>query len=211
VWVLGSKLIVLQYRAGYNLDNALKEFQNRLSEKQKNEFESLASTSPRTEDLSDFINEINKNNSTRKSRRWADRIKTTIEPIHQYCAVIETLIQSDPGVAALVWGCTKFVILVFKNPSIARLKGNIDSAGISRLPPTSLNTSKSCPKGSTTSVTSFPGCGNMRRSSATPVGCSRQCQHSMPLLLYSLQNHWRFCKNEVFRAPANWHIEMTMH
>jgi hypothetical protein len=162
VWVLGSELIILQYRAGYNLDNALKEFQSRLSEKQKDGFESLASTSPRTEDLSDFINEINKNNSTRKSRRWADKIKTTLEPIHQYCAVIETMIQSNPGVAALVWGCTKFVILVFKNPPIARLRGNIDSAGISRWPLTSLNTSISCPTGSTASATCFPGCRNMR-------------------------------------------------
>ncbi|KAF8251991.1 hypothetical protein K440DRAFT_537765, partial [Wilcoxina mikolae CBS 423.85] len=92
---------------------ALDEFQHNLSPDQKNEFNSIASSIPTANDVVLFTEEIDKKNLGRKSRIMANYISGVLESVQQYCAIIDTFVQSNPGIAALVWGSVKFVILVF--------------------------------------------------------------------------------------------------
>jgi hypothetical protein len=99
-------------RSGDKLKLALDEFQRNLSPDQRNEFNSIASNIPTANDVVLFTKEIELKNSGRRSRIMANRMTGVLESVQQYCAIIDTLIQSNPGKAALVWGSVKFVILV---------------------------------------------------------------------------------------------------
>jgi hypothetical protein len=101
----------------YTLDQALENFRDNLTPNQKAEFESISSGAPKPEDVSVLVAKINLKNSKRKSRICADKLRTILDPIQQYCAVVDTFIQSNPTVAAVVWGTAKIFILVFKSVS----------------------------------------------------------------------------------------------
>jgi hypothetical protein len=107
-----EKLILFD-RSGDRLKLALDEFQHNLSLDQKNEFNSIASSIPTANDVVLFTEEIDKKNLGRKSRIMANYISGVLESVQQYCAIIDTFVQSNPGIAALVWGSVKFVIMVF--------------------------------------------------------------------------------------------------
>ncbi|KAF8252017.1 hypothetical protein K440DRAFT_658299 [Wilcoxina mikolae CBS 423.85] len=94
---------------------ALDEFQQNLSPDQKNEFDSIASSSPNVQDVVLLTQEIDQKNSERKSRIMANRMSGVLESVQQYCVIIDTFVQSNPGIAALVWGSVKFVILTASN------------------------------------------------------------------------------------------------
>jgi nitrate/nitrite-specific signal transduction histidine kinase len=98
----------------YTLDRALEDFRNNLSPEQKVELESISNGTPKPEDVSELVAKINLRNSERKSRMCADKLRTILDSIQQYCTVVDTFIQSYPTVAGLVWGTAKIFILVFK-------------------------------------------------------------------------------------------------
>jgi hypothetical protein len=102
-------------RDRHTLDQALENFRDNLTPNQKAEFESISNGTPKPEDVSVLVAKINLKNSNRKSRICADKLRTVLDPIQQYCAVVDTFIQSNPTVAALVWGTAKIFILVFKS------------------------------------------------------------------------------------------------
>jgi hypothetical protein len=106
-----EKLISLD-RSGDRLTLALDEFQRNLSPDQKKDFDLIASSTPTAKDVVTFTQEIDQKNSWRKSRIMANRMSGVLQSVQQYCAIIDTFIQSKPGIAALVWGSIKFVILV---------------------------------------------------------------------------------------------------
>jgi Holliday junction resolvasome RuvABC endonuclease subunit len=106
----------------YTLDQALDNFRDNLTPNQKAEFESISSGTPKPEDFSVLVAKINLKNSKRTSRICADKLRTILDPIQQYCAVVDTFTQSNP-VAALVWGTAKTLILVFKLSAILRVNG----------------------------------------------------------------------------------------
>jgi len=106
-----EKLISLD-RSGDRLTLALDEFQRNLSPDQKKDFDLIASSTPTVKDVVTFTQEIDQKNSWRKSRIMANRMSGVLQSVQQYCAIIDTFIQSNPGIAALVWGSIKFVILV---------------------------------------------------------------------------------------------------
>jgi hypothetical protein len=101
-------------RDRYTLDRVLEDFRNNLSPEQKAELESISSGTPKPEDVSVLVDKINLKNSNRKSRMCADKLRTILDPIQQYSAVVDTFIQSNSKVAALVWGTAKIFIFVFK-------------------------------------------------------------------------------------------------
>jgi hypothetical protein len=102
------------YRDCYILNQALEGFHNNLSAKQKAEFELISGGTPKPEDVSALVAKINLKDSKRKSRICADKLRTILDPTQQYCAVVDTFIQSNPTLAASVWRAAKIFILVFK-------------------------------------------------------------------------------------------------
>jgi nitrate/nitrite-specific signal transduction histidine kinase len=106
-----GKLILLD-RSDNLLAVALEEFQQNLSADQQEHFNSIASGTPTAEDIILLTQEIDEKNAERKSRVIANRMRGVLESVQQYCAVVDTFVQSNPTIAALVWGTVKFVILV---------------------------------------------------------------------------------------------------
>ncbi|KAF8241688.1 hypothetical protein K440DRAFT_591719, partial [Wilcoxina mikolae CBS 423.85] len=101
--------------SGDRLTLALDEFQRSLSPDQKKDFDLITSSTPTAKDVVAFTQEIDQKNSWRKSRIMANRMSAVLESVQQYCAIIDTFVQSNPGIAALVWGSIKFVILIASN------------------------------------------------------------------------------------------------
>ena len=83
-----------------------------LSTDQQKEFLGMTSAPLVVHDVVEVTRKIDETHSKRKSRAFAIRIRGVLESVHQYCSVVDTFVQSEPKIAALVWGSLKFVILV---------------------------------------------------------------------------------------------------
>ena len=88
------------------------EFQIGLSQEQRDRFQAISRGTPAAQDVVHLLGEIDEKNSARRSRVLAQRMKDILNSVQQYCSILDTFIQANPGIAALVWGSVKFVILV---------------------------------------------------------------------------------------------------
>ena len=70
------------------------------------------------QDVVDLLSEIDKENSARRSRVWAQRVRGILDSVQQYCSIVDTFVQANPAIASLVWGSVKFVILVISYNSL---------------------------------------------------------------------------------------------
>ena len=59
-----------------------------------------------------FTADLDSENAKRRSRCVASRLLTVLESIQQFSSIVDTFVQSNPKVAALVWGSVKFALLV---------------------------------------------------------------------------------------------------
>ena len=98
-------------RSGNDLATALKEFQEGLSPEQETRFKSIATHTPKAEDVLQLTDEIIEKNAHRKSRMFADRVRGFLNSVQQFCSIIDTFAASNQ-IAALVWGSVKLIILV---------------------------------------------------------------------------------------------------
>ena len=98
------------------LEVALQDFRASLSPSQRAELASLQ-TCPDTTAVVTFTAEIDRANAKRKSRCVASRLMTVLQSIQQFAAVVDTFIQANPSIAALVWGSIKITILVSARPN----------------------------------------------------------------------------------------------
>ena len=97
-------------RSKGSLKVALERFQDSLPLDQRDQFRAIAT--PTVSDVVSLTDEVNKKDSSRKSRVWSQRTRRILDSVQQYSAVVDTFVQSNPAVPALVWGSIKFVILV---------------------------------------------------------------------------------------------------
>ena len=89
---------------------ALEQFQDCLTPDQQDQFRVVST--PTVADIVSLTDEINKKDSGRKSRVWAQRTRGILKSVQQYSAVVDTFVQANPAISALVWGSIKVVILV---------------------------------------------------------------------------------------------------
>lgn len=89
---------------------ALHDFQDILSPEQKHIF--AQSKVPDARAVCILTTEIDRENAKRKSRGVAARISSFLESIQQFSFIVDTFIQSNPKIAALVWGSVKIALLV---------------------------------------------------------------------------------------------------
>lgn len=59
-----------------------------------------------------FTAQIDEENASRRSRGVANRLYKSLESIQQFTTVVDTFVQANPQIAALVWGSFKVAILV---------------------------------------------------------------------------------------------------
>jgi len=91
---------------------ALAEFQTLLTPAQKGELNSLSQGTPTADDVVQFTKTIQERSKQVNSRVIASRIYGFLQSLQQYCAIVDTLVSSNPQIAGLVWGSVKFLILV---------------------------------------------------------------------------------------------------
>ncbi|KAN0081756.1 ankyrin [Elaphomyces granulatus] len=94
----------------------LEEFQQHLSPEQEAQLKSITAHdhTPDATDVLQLTDEINKKNSTRKSRVLADRVQEFLNSVQQYCNMIDTCTGLNQT-AALAWSCVKLAILITSN------------------------------------------------------------------------------------------------
>ena len=102
--------LIVTFRSKDNLKIALERFQDSLPLDQRDQFKAIGS--PTASDVISLTDEVNKKDSRRKSRDWAQRTRGILESVQQYSVVVDTFVQANPAISALVWGSVKFVILV---------------------------------------------------------------------------------------------------
>lgn len=67
------------------------------------------------QDVAQLVQAIERSSKARVSRQVADKLTPFLESIQQYLAIGDTLVSSNPAIAALVWGSVKFVLVMAKN------------------------------------------------------------------------------------------------
>ena len=102
------------------MTEALDAFQISLSQEQQDRFQATSKGIPAAQDVTDLLSEIDNENSARRSRVWAKRMQDILNSVQQYCSIVDTCIQANPAIAALVWGSVKFVILVNRPSATVR-------------------------------------------------------------------------------------------
>ncbi|KAA8893899.1 hypothetical protein FN846DRAFT_764978, partial [Sphaerosporella brunnea] len=106
---------------------ALGQFQASLSPDQRNQFTAVSSSPPTATDVVRLAAEIDKKNSTRRNREWAQQTRGILEGVQQYYAIVDTFIQANPAIAALMWGSIKFTILVEALESLDAAREEVDA------------------------------------------------------------------------------------
>jgi hypothetical protein len=87
-------------------------FQRCLTPAQREEF-STVSLRPDANSVIKFTTEIDEENwKRRKSRNVATRINDFLQSVEEFSSIVETMVSSNPAIAALVWGSVKFAIIV---------------------------------------------------------------------------------------------------
>lgn len=98
------------------LVTALREFEESLSEEQRNQYHESISK-PDTSNVIKFVAKVDDNNKSRASRCVAPRLHTFLDKTQQFVGVVDTFVSSKPQVAALIWGSIKTAVLVVSHVS----------------------------------------------------------------------------------------------
>ena len=93
------------------LNDALQSFQGVLTVDQRRQLQEIQSV-PDADAVLIFTAELDAQNAKRKGRSVATRLYTFLQCARDFSAVVDTFIQSNPQIAALVWGSVKLTMLV---------------------------------------------------------------------------------------------------
>ena len=95
---------------------AVKDFQNALSPTQQAELLAIHGASPPdVTTVLAFTAEVDRTTQRRNSRCVASRLHGTLQSIQQFTDIVGTFVNSNPAIAALVWGSIRFTILAASN------------------------------------------------------------------------------------------------
>ena len=96
-------------RPDIKLSQALKDYEAVLTEDQKR---SLHNPSPlASNDVMALTSEINRQNASRRSRRWGSRLSTFLNSVKGFTAVVDFIIGNTGNpIAGAVWGAVKMAI-----------------------------------------------------------------------------------------------------
>ena len=98
-------------RADIKLSQALKDYEAILTEDQKKSFNDASPL--QTKDVMVLTYEIDRQNASRKSRRWGPRLTTFLNSVKGFTVVVDSIIGSAGSpIAGAVWGAVKMTMLV---------------------------------------------------------------------------------------------------
>ena len=98
------------------LTQALQSFEHILMEEQKQQYRASCKK-PDASSVIRFVAQIDANSRSRASRCVAPRLCTFLDATQQFAGIVDTFANSNPAIAALVWGGVKTAILTASNIS----------------------------------------------------------------------------------------------
>ncbi|KAK6501856.1 hypothetical protein TWF481_009677 [Arthrobotrys musiformis] len=97
------------------LEKSVQEFKSTLKAEDLHSLQNYAN--PTAEDVANFVRDLDAKFQQKQKRRktlQSTAFTTFIRSMQQFSDIVDTCIQSNPEIAALVWGGMKFVLLVRK-------------------------------------------------------------------------------------------------
>ncbi|KAJ6263396.1 hypothetical protein Dda_1959 [Drechslerella dactyloides] len=98
------------------LEEAVVNFKNALQPNDRKAFERLSN--PTAEDVTSLVRDVDERLGQKQKRRRTlqnSTFATFVQSMQQFAGIVDTCVQSNPEIAALVWGGMKFVLLAFSN------------------------------------------------------------------------------------------------
>ena len=95
------------------LSVALDDFRSILTDEQQVQF--VATSTPDASAAEKLATEIDRENASRTGRCLGVRLLSFLESVNQFSSIVNTFINSNPQVAALIWGGVKLTLLVVNN------------------------------------------------------------------------------------------------
>lgn len=96
---------------GKSLEDAIEDFESVLTDNERTSLRHIR-TIPDADAVMTFTAELDASNRSRKGRSIASRLHFVLESVREFSATIDTLVSSNPSIAALIWGSIKLTMLV---------------------------------------------------------------------------------------------------
>lgn len=106
---LETPLTISSSASQRKLQQALQEFHAVLTPE---DIPTLSNTPLSTESILGVVSEVDGKGKKRKLRRFVSAFEPLLDFIQRYSTAVETIVSSNPQIAALVWGSVKVVIIV---------------------------------------------------------------------------------------------------
>ncbi|KAF4455179.1 NACHT domain [Fusarium albosuccineum] len=96
------------------LQDAVDSFRSVLTDEQRLQLDRIKSL-PDTDAVLVFTAELDLQRRNQKGKSIASRLFTVLQSVRDFSAIVDTLVSSNPSIAALVWGSVKLTMLVIVN------------------------------------------------------------------------------------------------
>jgi hypothetical protein len=94
------------------LESTIAGFQAILSDDERMQLQQLKKTSHDPQSIITFTAELDRLDGKRRGRSVASRLASFLQTVEQFTPIIDTYIQSNPDIAALIWGSIKLTFMV---------------------------------------------------------------------------------------------------
>ncbi|KAK6517725.1 hypothetical protein TWF506_004907 [Arthrobotrys conoides] len=98
------------------LEKSIEDFKLSLKPEDRNTLKNYSD--PSAEDVANFVKDLDEKLKQKQKRRktlQSSPFTIFVQSMQQFSSIIDTCVQSNPEIAALVWGGMKFVLLTFSN------------------------------------------------------------------------------------------------
>lgn len=104
------------------LERTVAGFQAILTDEDRKKLQQLKTTSHDSQSIITFTAELDLLDKNRRGKSVASRLASFLQTIEQFTPIVDTCIQSNPDIAALIWGSIKLTFLVRDAITSASLK-----------------------------------------------------------------------------------------
>ncbi|KAJ3541927.1 hypothetical protein NM208_g1346 [Fusarium decemcellulare] len=104
-----------QSAAVTNLEGTIASFQAILTDDDRQKMQRLKSTAHDAQSIVMFTAELDRIDANRRGKSVASRLASFLQTIEQFSPIIDTYVQSNPQLAALIWGSVKLTFKILAN------------------------------------------------------------------------------------------------
>ncbi|KAI6775956.1 hypothetical protein HG530_002714 [Fusarium avenaceum] len=97
------------------LENTIACFQAILSDDERIQLQQLKRTSHDAQSIITFTAELDRLDGKRRGRSVASRLASFLQTVEQFTPIIDTYVQSNPDITALIWGSIKLTFMFLAN------------------------------------------------------------------------------------------------